>query len=33
VKEQQPHVEIAPTEVGFEEIFIFLMSGALDNVQ
>ena len=33
VKEQQPHVEIAPIEVGFEEIFIFLMSGALDNVQ
>ena len=33
VKEQQPHVEFAPIEVGFEEIFIFLMSGALDNVQ
>ena len=33
VKEAQPHVEIEPIEAGFEEIFIYLMSGAMDNFQ
>jgi ABC-2 type transport system ATP-binding protein len=29
----QPHVEIAQIEAGFEEIFIYLMSGSVDNFQ
>jgi ABC-2 type transport system ATP-binding protein len=33
VKQAQPHVEIEPIETGFEEIFIYLMSGAMDNFQ
>jgi ABC-2 type transport system ATP-binding protein len=33
VKQAQPHVEIVPIEAGFEEIFIYLMSGAMDNFQ
>jgi ABC-2 type transport system ATP-binding protein len=33
VKEAQPHVEIEPIEAGFEEIFIYLMSGSIDNVK
>ena len=33
VKQAQPHVDIAPIEAGFEEIFIYLMSGAMDNFQ
>jgi ABC-2 type transport system ATP-binding protein len=33
VKEAQPHVEIERIEAGFEEIFIYLMSGSIDNVQ
>jgi ABC-2 type transport system ATP-binding protein len=33
VKDAQPHLEIAPIETGFEEIFIYLMSGAMDNFQ
>jgi len=33
VKQEQPHVEIAPIQAGFEEIFIYLMSGAMDNFQ
>ena len=33
VKHAQPHVDIAPIEAGFEEIFIYLMSGAMDNFQ
>ncbi|MFN3462641.1 MAG: ABC transporter ATP-binding protein [Terricaulis sp.] len=33
VKQAQPHVEIAPIQAGFEEIFIYLMSGAMDNFQ
>ena len=33
VKEAQPHVEIERVEAGFEEIFIYLMSGSIDNVQ
>jgi ABC-2 type transport system ATP-binding protein len=33
VKAAQPHVEIEPIEAGFEEIFIYLMSGAMDNFQ
>ncbi len=32
-KEAHPHVDIAPIEAGFEEIFIYLMTGAMDNVQ
>jgi ABC-2 type transport system ATP-binding protein len=32
-KDAQPHLEIAPIETGFEEIFIYLMSGAMDNFQ
>jgi ABC-2 type transport system ATP-binding protein len=31
VKEAQPHVEIERIEAGFEEIFIYLMSGSIDN--
>jgi ABC-2 type transport system ATP-binding protein len=33
VKEAHPHVEIERVEAGFEEIFIYLMSGSIDNVQ
>jgi ABC-2 type transport system ATP-binding protein len=33
VKAAQPHLEIEPIEAGFEEIFIYLMSGAMDNFQ
>ena len=33
VKAAQPHVDISPIEAGFEEIFIYLMSGAMDNFQ
>jgi ABC-2 type transport system ATP-binding protein len=33
VKAAQPHVEIDRIEAGFEEIFIYLMSGAADNFQ
>ena len=33
VKQAQPHVEVEPIEAGFEEIFIYLMSGSIDNVQ
>ena len=33
VKQAEPHVEIAPIEAGFEEIFIYLMAGAMDNFQ
>lgn len=33
VKAAQPHVEIEPIEAGFEEIFIYLMSGSIDNFQ
>ncbi len=33
VKEAQPHVEIEAIEAGFEEIFIYLMAGSIDNFQ
>jgi len=33
VKAAQSHVEIAKIEAGFEEIFIYLMSGSIDNFQ
>jgi ABC-2 type transport system ATP-binding protein len=33
VKQGQPHVEIERIEAGFEEIFIYLMSGSIDNFQ
>jgi ABC-2 type transport system ATP-binding protein len=33
VKDAQPHLEIERIEAGFEEIFIYLMSGAMDNFQ
>lgn len=33
VKEAQPHVAIEPIEAGFEEIFIYLMAGSIDNFQ
>jgi ABC-2 type transport system ATP-binding protein len=33
VKDDQPHLQIAPIETGFEEIFIYLMSGSIDNFQ
>ena len=33
VQQAQPHVEIEPIEAGFEEIFIYLMSGSIDNFQ
>ena len=33
VKAAEPHVDITPIEAGFEEIFIYLMSGAMDNFQ
>ncbi len=32
-KQTHPHVEIERIEAGFEEIFIYLMSGSIDNVQ
>lgn len=32
-KQIHPHVEIERIEAGFEEIFIYLMSGSIDNVQ
>ena len=31
VKQAEPHVAIEPIEAGFEEIFIYLMSGSIDN--
>lgn len=33
VQQAQPHVRIEPIEAGFEEIFIYLMSGSMDNFQ
>jgi len=33
VKQAQPHVEIERIDAGFEEIFIYLMSGSIDNFQ
>jgi ABC-2 type transport system ATP-binding protein len=33
VQQAQPHVQIEPITVGFEEIFIYLMSGSMDNYQ
>jgi ABC-2 type transport system ATP-binding protein len=33
VGQAQPHVEIERIEAGFEEIFIYLMSGSIDNFQ
>jgi len=33
LKEAQPHVTIHRIEAGFEEIFIYLMSGSVDNFQ
>jgi ABC-2 type transport system ATP-binding protein len=33
VKQAHPHIEIDRIEAGFEEIFIYLMSGSIDNVQ
>lgn len=33
VKGAEPHIDIKPIEAGFEEIFIYLMSGAMDNFQ
>jgi ABC-2 type transport system ATP-binding protein len=33
VKQAHPHVEIERIAAGFEEIFIYLMSGSIDNVQ
>jgi ABC-2 type transport system ATP-binding protein len=33
VKQAHPHVEIERIEAGFEEIFIYLMSGSIDNFQ
>ncbi len=33
VKDAQPHVEIEQIDAGFEEIFIYLMSGSIDNFQ
>ncbi len=32
-RQEHPHVEIERIEAGFEEIFIYLMSGSIDNVQ
>lgn len=32
-QEAHPHVDIERIEAGFEEIFIYLMSGSIDNVQ
>jgi hypothetical protein len=32
-KQAHPHVEIERIDAGFEEIFIYLMSGSIDNVQ
>jgi ABC-2 type transport system ATP-binding protein len=33
VKQAQPHVAIEAIEAGFEEIFIYLMTGSIDNFQ
>ena len=33
VQEAQPHLRITPIDAGFEEIFIYLMSGSIDNFQ
>jgi len=33
VQEAQPQLSITPIEAGFEEIFIYLMSGSIDNFQ
>jgi ABC-2 type transport system ATP-binding protein len=33
VKETHPYIEIERIETGFEEIFIYLMSGSIDNFQ
>jgi ABC-2 type transport system ATP-binding protein len=33
VRKAQPHVEAERIDAGFEEIFIYLMSGAMDNVR
>ncbi|MCL4714867.1 MAG: ABC transporter ATP-binding protein [Hyphomonadaceae bacterium] len=33
VQDAQPQLSAAPIEAGFEEIFIYLMSGAMDNFQ
>ena len=33
VKQAQPHVVIEPIDAGFEEIFIYLMAGSIDNFQ
>ncbi len=33
VKEKQPHLTIEKIDAGFEEIFIYLMSGSIDNFQ
>jgi ABC-2 type transport system ATP-binding protein len=33
VKQAHPHVQIERIDAGFEEIFIYLMSGSIDNVQ
>jgi hypothetical protein len=33
VKAAQPHVDIEQIDAGFEEIFIYLMSGSIDNFQ
>lgn len=33
VKAAHPYIEIGPIEAGFEEIFIYLMSGSIDNFQ
>jgi ABC-2 type transport system ATP-binding protein len=33
VKDAHPHLSIEPIEAGFEEIFIYLMSGSMDNFQ
>lgn len=32
-KQENPQLVVSPIEAGFEEIFIYLMSGALDNFQ
>jgi len=31
VQQAEPHLKIEPIEAGFEEIFIYLMSGSIDN--
>jgi ABC-2 type transport system ATP-binding protein len=33
VKQAHPHIEVERIDAGFEEIFIYLMSGSIDNVQ